>query len=34
MTFDSIALSNTFLACVALTNLVIIAILYRIQRKQ
>ena len=30
MTFDSAALTNTFLACIALTNLVIMAILYRV----
>lgn len=28
MTFDSTALTNVFLACIALTNLVILAILY------
>ncbi len=29
MNFDSTVLANTFLACIALTNLVILAILYR-----
>jgi len=29
MTFDSTTVSNIFLACIALTNLVIMAILYR-----
>ena len=33
MTFDSTALTNVFLACIALTNLVILAILYEMQRK-
>ncbi len=33
MTFDSTAVSNIFLACIALTNLVILAILYRLYRK-
>ena len=33
MTFASTALSNTFLACIALTNLVILAILYRLHQK-
>jgi hypothetical protein len=33
MTFDSNALSNIFLACIAITNLVILAILYRLSRK-
>ncbi len=33
MTFASTALSNVFLACIALTNLVIMAILYRMQQK-
>jgi len=32
--FDSTALSNVFLACMALTNLVILAILYRLLQKQ
>jgi len=34
MTFDSGAVSNIFLACIALTNLVILAILYQFSRKQ
>jgi high-affinity nickel permease len=34
MTFDSTAVSNIFLACIALTNLVILAILYQFSRKQ
>jgi high-affinity nickel permease len=34
MTFDSTTVSNTFLACIALTNLVIMAILYRLYRKK
>jgi len=33
MTFDSTTVSNIFLACIALTNLVIMAILYRLLRK-
>ena len=33
MAFDSVTLSNTFLACIALTNLVILTILYRILQK-
>ena len=33
MTFDSVALTNVFLACIALTNLVILAILYKMQQK-
>ncbi len=33
MTFDSTALTNVFLACIALTNLVILAILYKMQPK-
>jgi high-affinity nickel permease len=28
MTFESVAVSNIFLACIALTNVVILAILY------
>jgi len=28
MTFDSVSVSNIFLACIALTNVVIMAILY------
>jgi high-affinity nickel permease len=34
MTFDSTTVSNTFLACIALTNLVIMAILYRLYMKK
>jgi high-affinity nickel permease len=34
MTFASTTLSNTFLACIALTNLVIMAILYRLLKKR
>lgn len=34
MTFDSTALSNVFLACIALTNLVILAIAYRLWQRQ
>ena len=34
MTFDSTALSNVFLACIALTNLVILAILYRLSKEK
>jgi len=34
MTFDSTTVSNTFLACIALTNLVILAILYQFSKKQ
>ena len=33
MTFDSTIVSNIFLACIALTNLVIMAILFRLYRK-
>jgi len=33
MTFASTALSNVFLACIGLTNLVILAILYKMQQK-
>jgi hypothetical protein len=33
MTYDSISLSNIFLASIALVNLVILAILYRFSRK-
>jgi high-affinity nickel permease len=32
MTFSSTIVSNIFLACIALTNLVIMAILYRLSR--
>jgi high-affinity nickel permease len=34
MTFDSTTVSNIFLACIALTNLVILAILYQLSRKK
>lgn len=34
MTFASTTVSNIFLACVALTNLVIMAILYEFSRKK
>jgi len=34
MIFDSTTVSNTFLACIALTNLVIMAILYRLYMKK
>ncbi len=34
MTFDSTTVSNTFLACIALTNLVILAILYQFSKKK
>ena len=34
MTFDSTALTNVFLACIALTNLVILAILYKMQQER
>ncbi len=33
MTFDSTVLSNVFLACIALTNLVILMLVYRSSRK-
>jgi high-affinity nickel permease len=33
MSFDSVAVSNIFLACIALTNLVILAIVYRNTQK-
>lgn len=33
MTFDSVTLTNVFLACIALSNLVILAIVYRVQRR-
>lgn len=33
MTFDSIAVSNIFLACIALTHLVILMILYKNMKK-
>jgi len=33
MTFSSTTVSNIFLACIALTNLVIMAILFRLYRK-
>ncbi len=34
MTMDSVTLSNVFLAVIALTNLVILAILYQKSRNQ
>lgn len=34
MTFDSVALSNVFLACIALVNLVILALFYQISKKK
>ncbi len=34
MTFNDIALSNIFLACIALVNLVILALLYQSSRKK
>jgi hypothetical protein len=34
MTFASSTLTNTFLACIALTNLVVLLILYRLSQKQ
>jgi high-affinity nickel permease len=34
MTYDSTILSNIFLACIALTNLVILAILHRNSKSQ
>jgi hypothetical protein len=34
MTFDSVTLSNVFLACIALVNLVIMALLYQISKKK
>ena len=34
MTFSSLGISNIFLACIALTNLVILAIIYRLFQKQ
>jgi len=33
MNFSSVIVSNIFLACIALTNLVIMAILFRLYRK-
>jgi len=33
MTYDSVTLTNVFLACIALSNLVILAIVYRVQRR-
>ena len=33
MAFESVALTNSFLACIAITNLVILAILYRMLQK-
>jgi hypothetical protein len=34
MTYDSTILTNIFLACIALTNLVILAILHRNSKSQ
>ena len=34
MTYESTVLTNTFLACIAITSLVILAVLYRIQRER
>jgi high-affinity nickel permease len=34
MTFDSTTLSNIFLACIALTNLVVLAILYKMHHEK
>lgn len=34
MTFATTTVSNIFLACIALTNLVILAILYQFYRKK
>lgn len=34
MAFNTTALSNIFLACIALTNLVILAIFYRLSQKE
>jgi high-affinity nickel permease len=33
MTFDSVSVSNTFLACIALTNIIILTILYEATKK-
>jgi len=32
MSFDSVSMSNVFLACIALTNLAILALLYHYSR--
>ncbi len=34
MTFDSVSLSNVFLACIALVNLAILALLYQNSKKK
>lgn len=34
MTFDSTAVTNTLLACVALTNVIILTIIYESTKKQ
>ena len=34
MTLDSVTLSNVFLACIALVNLVILALLYQLTKKK
>jgi hypothetical protein len=34
MTFDSASVSNIFLACIALVNLAILALLYQASRKK
>jgi hypothetical protein len=34
MTYDSVALSNVFLACIVLVNLAILALLYQLFRKK
>ena len=34
MTYDSVALSNTFLACIVFVNLAILALLYHFFRKK
>jgi high-affinity nickel permease len=33
MTFDSVSLSNIFLACISLINLVILAMMYQVYKK-
>jgi len=33
MAFDSVGLTNIFLACITVVNLVILLIVYRIQKK-
>jgi hypothetical protein len=34
MTFDSVSVSNIFLACIALVNLAMLALLYQESRKK